>query len=240
VNSFGGIICLAEDQAEFFRSACQTPVHLIRHGVRHDFFRPPVEFTERKGNRLLFVGQWLRDFETLANAMLLIWSSNPNIKLDCVVPRFARDSVHLRQLAMDKRVSWHSDLPDVKLRRLYQEADLLFLPVLDAVANNAVLEALASGLPVVSTQVGGMVNYLPTCAGLLCKSRDSQSHAEAVCELMNSPSARIEAGNCARRFAVQHHDWGRIGRQLLDFIVIQSHTVCPDLNDQGRRRAGVN
>ena len=41
--------------------------YTLRHGVRHDFFLPPKELSLRKGVRLLFVGQWLR--ETLCRAM---------------------------------------------------------------------------------------------------------------------------------------------------------------------------
>jgi glycosyltransferase involved in cell wall biosynthesis len=216
--SLGGIVCLSEGQACYFRAACRTPVHLIRHGVRHDFFQPPADFTFRQNNRVLFVGQWLRDFEMLADAMSLVWSRRPDVLLDCVVPRFARDSDGVRRLAADQRVKWHADLPDEGLRDLYQLAALLFLPVRDAVANNAVLEALASGLPVVSTDVGGMAEYVPRGAGQLCRPGDAAAHAAAVADWLENAARRAEAGLLARRSATGNFDWNKIGRHLVQFL----------------------
>lgn len=216
LDSLGGIACLGHEQAAYFRSVCDSPVHLLRHGVRHDFFQPPEDLSLRKGNRLLFVGQWLRDFETLTSAMAHVWSRRPDLQLDCVVPRFARNSEPLRRLAMDQRVTWHAELSDEQLRALYQAADLLFLPLLDAVANNAVLEALACGLPIVSTHVGGMAEYLPCGAGQLCQPGDALSHAEAICNWLDDPARRESASATARKFALANFDWETIGRKLVD------------------------
>jgi glycosyltransferase involved in cell wall biosynthesis len=218
LESLGGIVCLGHEQAAYFRTVCKSPVHLLRHGVRHDFFQLPEDRSVRKGNRLLFVGQWLRDFETLSSAMAYVWSRRPDVQLDCVVPRFARNSEPLRRLAMDQRVTWHAELSDEQLRGLYQAADLLFLPLLDAVANNAVLESLACGLPIVSTHVGGMPEYLPGGAGQLCQPGDAISHAEAACSWLDDPARREFAEYTARNFALVNYDWGGIGSQLVDWI----------------------
>lgn len=218
LNSLGGIICLGDEQAKYFRSFCASPVHLLRHGVRHDFFQPSDKLSLRKFNRLLFVGQWLRDFETLSSTMAHVWSRRPDIQLDCVVPRFVRKSEPIRRLAMDHRVNWHAELSDENLRGLYQAADLLFLPLLDAVANNAVLEALACGLPIISTNVGGMTEYLPNGAGQLCPPSNALSHAEAICSWLDNPVKLEDAGSIARNFALNNLDWVRIGKQLVELI----------------------
>ena len=223
LDSLGGIVCLGKEQSAFFRSVCKSPVHLIRHGVRHDFFRPPDSPLLRKGNRLLFVGQWLRDFETLCNTMDLVWRRRPDVRLDCVIPRFARNSEPLRRLAMDQRVRWHAELSDDQLRVLYQTSDLLFLPLLDAVANNAVVEALACGLPIVSTHVGGMLDYLPRGAGQLCQRGDVLSYSEVICDWLNEPARRETAGVVARNFATENLDWGVIGIKLYESIANPIH-----------------
>ncbi len=218
-DSLGGIFCVAQCQVEYFQSVTRIPVHWIRHGVRHDFFCPPQDLSIRKGNRLLFVGQWLRDFETLADAMPLIWKQRPDVHLDCVVPRFARESPAIRRLAMDDRVVWHGELTDENLRGLYQRADLLFIPVIDATANNAVLEAMASGLPLLSTNVGAIAEYLPEPAGQLCRLSDPVSHADAVVSWLSDPERRSKAGGFARQFVIDSHDWGKVGYQLCKDIL---------------------
>jgi glycosyltransferase involved in cell wall biosynthesis len=218
-ESLGGIICLSRHQASYFQSICQTPICLIRHGVRHDFFNTPIALNNRQYNRLIFVGQWLRDFETLAEAMNKIWMIRPDIHLDCVVPHFARNLSSIRRLAADQRVTWHADLSDIKLRNLYQASDLLFLPVIDAVANNAIVEAMASGLPVVTTQIGGMSEYIPTEARSLCPRGDAMAHADAVINWLNNPIKMRIGGEIARKHAIENFDWSKIGTRLLDFFV---------------------
>jgi glycosyltransferase involved in cell wall biosynthesis len=217
-DALGGIFCVAQPQVDYFQTVTSTPVHLIRHGVRHDFFCPPEDLAIRMGNRLLFVGQWLRDFETLSNSMPLIWKQRPDVQLDCVVPRSAREADSIHRLAMDERVTWHADLTDEGLKKLYQRADLLFLPVLDATANNAVLEAMASGLPVISSEVGGMMEYMPEKAGHLCLHKDACSHAEAVVIWLSRQDARLSAGTVARNLVEDKFDWGKIGLQIVQHI----------------------
>lgn len=235
-QSLGGIICLSEHQALYFRSFCQAPVCVLNHGVRHDFFSPPLDLDIRQGNRLVFVGQWLRDFDTLADSMELIWKCRSDIYLDCVVPRFARSSPAIRRLAVDQRVSWHADVSDIKLRNLYQTADLLFLPVTDAVANNAVVEALASGLPIVSTQVGGMSEYIPTGVGGLCPRGDASAHAGAVIQWLTNSSKRQSASELARKFAVDNFDWYKVGVRLFNFLQAPaSSLVEPDYSNVEKR-----
>ena len=57
-------------------------------------------------------------------------------------------------------VNRHCKISDTALLELYRGADALFLPVTGGTANNAILEALASGTPVISTRIGGITDYV--------------------------------------------------------------------------------
>ena len=76
----------------------------------------------------------------------------------------------------------------------YGAADLLCLPSLHEGCPNVVLEALASGLPVVAARVGGVPELLPPSAGLLVAPGDPESLASALeralAERWDSPSIR--------------------------------------------------
>jgi len=209
----GGIITLCDEQSDFFEALTDKPVLKINHGVDLSFFRPGTA-TPSVSPRLLFVGQWLRDFSTLADSMDLIWQWRPDVTLDCVVPRGARNSDALMRLARDQRVRWHAGLSAEALRGLYQNATLLFLPVVDATANNAVIEALASGLPVVSSNAGGLQDYLPAGCGLLARPHNAKSHADAVREMIGTPAALTAARQNCREQATKHLDWQQIAGDL--------------------------
>ena len=106
--------------------------------------------------------------------MNLIWQRRPDIELDCLIPIQARDHPVLTRLAGNSRTHWHSGLYSEQVRELYRRATLLFLPFIDAAANNGIVEALACGLPIVSTRVGGIPDYVPDDCGRLCAPGDGK------------------------------------------------------------------
>lgn len=210
----GAIICLAREQREFIAGACPSPTILIPFGVDHDFFKPAEKRNAERSSRLLFVGNWLRDFETLAEAMKRVWHERPQVALDCVIPHGYRSHPALLRLARDLRVQWHAGISSEALRDLYQQAALLFLPLIDAVANNSIVEALASGLPIVTTNVGGTADYVPEAAGQLCPPDDADAHARAVLGWLGDRARLDKASAAGRQFAKDHLDWGRTAEKL--------------------------
>ena len=103
-----------------------------------------------------------------------------------------------RQLAVDDRLSLmgsRDDLPD-----LMRAADLLVHPSWYEAAPRVVLEAMASGLPVVATSVGGVKEILDDC-GVLVPPRDSRRLAEAVMRLAGDSSTRMRlAASAVERY----------------------------------------
>ena len=200
------IVCLCHEQQDYFSAISSTPVIMLRHGVLHDFFTP--EFDRPPGRlRLLFVGHWLRDLDVLETAMNLIWQSHPDIELDCLIPMQARDHPVLNRLAENSRVHWHSALLPEQVRELYRQATLLFLPFIDAAANNGIVEALACGLPIVSTRVGGIPDYVPADCGRLCAPGDAKDHACAIIDLINNKESLHQKKHACRRYAEKTLDW---------------------------------
>lgn len=213
-----GVVCLSESHATWLRRVTKAPVFVMKHGVRHDFFVPRSDGGASDGKRLLFVGVWLRDVETLEKTMALIWERHPSTTLDCVTPfEFRTHPSHLR-MSLDDRIRWHAGLSGEALRSLYQQSDVMVMPLIDGTANNAVNEALACGLPIVSTRIGGSVDYVPEGAGELCPPGDAGAHAEATIAFMESRDRRERAGQIGRRFAVDHLDWGAIAREFLGAV----------------------
>ncbi|MEV5767855.1 glycosyltransferase [Micromonospora sp. NPDC052213] len=107
--------------------------------------------------------------------------------------------------ALDVRLlGSRADVPD-----LLAAADLFVFPTLHENLSNALLEAMAHGLPVVASAVGGNVEVLRDGAGVLVPAGDPQALADALATLVASLTARVELGVRARgrvreRYSLDH------------------------------------
>ena len=71
---------------------------------------------------------------------------------------------------------------------------------------NALLEAMASALPVVATAVGGVPEIVrPAVNGMLVPAGDVGAMAEAIAQVLNSGELRETLGRCARDWVSAHH-----------------------------------
>jgi glycosyltransferase involved in cell wall biosynthesis len=106
----------------------------------------------------------------------------------------------------------NKDMPDI-----YRAADLSVLPSLAEATSIAGLEAMASGLPLVGTRVGGIPAIIDDEAtGLLVPPRDPEAMARALDRLIIDSDARRRFGAAARRKVEQEFAWPIIVRKTID------------------------
>lgn len=97
----------------------------------------------------------------------------------------------------------------------YQAADLFVLTSDWEGTPNVVLEAMASGLPVVATRVGGIEDIVPEgAAGSLFDPWDERGLADAVLQLASCPSMRREWGRSGRAHVERSYAVAGLARQL--------------------------
>lgn len=103
------------------------------------------------------------------------------------------------------------------------ESDFFVLPSLHENLSNALLEAMACGLPAVATAVGGNVEVLTRGGGLLVPPGDSSALAEAIGRVVREPMWRTRTGIEARDVVGQYYSvnhmvsgWEKIYERLLE------------------------
>ncbi|MBR0674507.1 glycosyltransferase family 4 protein, partial [Neoroseomonas soli] len=175
-------------------------IHVIPHGIDTGFFTPGPR-AEGEGLRMLSVGHWLRDHATAFGTLPLLREAGIRASLRIVTPQ--------APAGIPPGVTIESGLTDEELRQAYRDADLLLLPLTDATANNAILEAMACGRAIVSTDVGG-VGEMTDGAARLVPPGDPQALAEAVVALAHDPAAAEALGRAARARA-EALDWRHAG-----------------------------
>jgi glycosyltransferase involved in cell wall biosynthesis len=113
------------------------------------------------------------------------------------------------------RVTLHGSKDPGEILDYLRQADIFILPSINEGAGVVLLEAQATGMPVVSTWVGGIPETVREGkTGLLVPARDSVALADAVEKLVADPGLRERLGREGRRHASQF-ETRAIGSQLV-------------------------
>ena len=154
LKKIDGIILLGSNQKEYLETMQfdSEKMHVIPHGVNLDFFTPLEKKPVNEELQVLLVGNWRRNFE-LYKSVIEACQSEKMI-FHVVTQQFNHQ--HFRGL---QNVKLYSAISDDSLKELYQIADVLFMALTDAVANNVILEAAACGLPIICEDIGAVKEY---------------------------------------------------------------------------------
>jgi glycosyltransferase involved in cell wall biosynthesis len=196
------VLVVSPTQEPFFREF--LPAHRVRtllYGVDADFFRPSASRSPDGVFRCITAGHWMRDWRAVRSVAEAL-SAHRDIEFHVVTGR----PTPLEDLA---NVTIHRDVSDESLLHLYQQADVLFLPLVSSTANNSLLEGLACGLPVVSTRLASVSAYVGEGPAVLVAMNDPAMLGDALLALRRDPARRAAMAQAARRRA-EALAWSRV------------------------------
>jgi sugar transferase (PEP-CTERM/EpsH1 system associated) len=139
------------------------------------------------------------------------------------------------------------------LAQLMRAMDLFVLPSLAEDRSNAILEAMASGLPVVATAVGGNTELVhPGFTGILVPPMSPELLASAIADYCRIPEMAVRHGARARSQVIARHSMPAMARDylavydsLIDSLThrldhhradVSVKDAAPDANDEARER----
>jgi glycosyltransferase involved in cell wall biosynthesis len=178
---------------------------VIPHGIDVEFFRPAPDSSRRPV--ILTVGNWLRDYECWARVVRAFSKKLPGVNFEVIANP---DTIRKARAALtthSARVRFTTGLSDLELRDAYSRAQLMFLPLTNAAANNAVLESLAMSLPLVITDLPASRFYVGTEAGRYIENADIDGCVSTLATLVNDPTQRGRMADAARTRAVAEFSW---------------------------------
>lgn len=207
-------IVVSSEQMEYVESLVgRGKVSVIPHGVDTEYWCP--DSLQRPDKvRLVFAGSHMRDFDTLEEVIR-------NVLATCSDVEFVLLSSDLRcsRFREWRRVRWMYRVSDEAYRKQMQGATLLVLPLTYSTAVNSVLEALACGVPVITTR-GGISDYLDSCCGIELERGDAAGMVDAIISLLNSND--LDRRREAARAKALEFDWPRVAEQVRQVYA----TVC--------------
>lgn len=195
-----------------FLRPLQEKIRVVHFGIDPARFRP-TEASQRRAQELrrrfgpgplaLFVGRlrYYKGVDVLVQAL----ARTPEVQGVIVGagPMEAQIRGLVRQLGLAERVHFAGHVADEDLPAFYQAGDLFVLPSVHRSESLGIvlLEAMASGLPVVSTELGTGTSYVNQdgITGLVVPPGDPDALAQAIQRLARHPRQRVAFGEAARR-----------------------------------------
>lgn len=119
-----------------------------------------------------------------------------------------------QNLKLAERIFFLGNVAHESLPRLYASADIFCRLSRSEGMGNVFLEAMAAGVPVLATSVGGIQDIVKhEVTGILCKPEDPRGAARAIERFVNEPELRE---NCIRnaRQGLSDYSWDSIAKKM--------------------------
>jgi len=216
------VFCLNEED----RSYLQQWLNLPEHGITrlypgaNPIFADSAEARDYQGAQdLLFAGSWrynkgiadlIKGFELLAErfarvALTIVGSGVPANEVRAQFAEAVRGRVRVIPVVSEGEASTQ-----------FAKADIFILPSLFEGTPLTLIEAMASGLPIVATETGGVKDVIRQRKnGILIPIRSPRALAAALAELLEAHELRETLGRNARSDATELYSWELAARPLI-------------------------
>ena len=158
-----------------------------------------ASLTPRKDHETLF-----KAFATLSDRR---WDLRCAGALDREAPTPKRLLALLADTGLTNRVSLLGDLTEAEVAAEYDRADVFILPTRYEGYGMAVAEALARGLPVISTPTGAIADLVGSHAGILVPPGDTRALAAALARVIDDEELRARLAAGARTVRARLPTW---------------------------------
>lgn len=241
IGSCRKLIAVSADSArKLARLAPASEIVTIPNAIRAKALDFPAErFKGRKApHRILFVGAMgkLKGERDLADAIRILAATRDDLRVTFL--GFGGDDFrnYCRKIGIDRFVEFIGPVSAAERTEHFERADIFCLPTYAEAMPMSVIEAMAAGLPVVSTTVGGIPELISNGReGVLLTPGDAVKLADCLERLLGDDAMRLEMGRAARQKAGSYTDFDVYSKKLIETLA----AVIGESERENRLRAGV-
>lgn len=179
--------------------ASSTHTKVIHSPIKPLFFETyqPRINSLRQEVHIVSVGRfhWIKGYTYALDALGILKSQGVHFKYTIIGPTVFTEALlfQLHDLGLEAEVELVSHIAQTELIDYLLAQDVLLLPSLEEGIANVVLEAMAIGLPVISTDCGGMSEVIKhKKTGWLVPVRDSEAMAQAIIDVTQTSEKDLQ------------------------------------------------
>jgi len=194
-----------------------TPIGVIPNGVDASRFTPAGR--DWAPGRLLFVGRivYQKGLDVLLRALGGLRDLEWSLTLAGDGKQRPELEAQASALGIAERIHFTGWLAKDAVAAQYRQANLYVAPSRNEGMPNVVLEAMASGLPVVASEVAGNGELVtPGFNGLLVPPEDAEALQAALRSLLSEPEKMQKMGAASRQRVVESYTWDSAAAQYLE------------------------
>ncbi|MCX7765547.1 MAG: glycosyltransferase family 4 protein [Candidatus Sumerlaeia bacterium] len=192
----------------------------IPNGVDLGIYQPGGEKSPAESVRLLYVGRVSMEkrldllIEALAELKHLNWKLQI-VGEGPVLKELKQQVIRTNLTARIEFTGWKSR---EELVKFYQQADVFVFPSTSEGMPNVVLEAMACGLPVITSKIPGCEELVEEGVnGFLIEPRNKAHLIAGLIKLITSPEQRRQLGEQSRK-KVKAYSWERVGQAYFELL----------------------
>lgn len=190
---------------------------LVYHGIDTEMFRPMPDIP-RKTNRLITTTSAdvpIKGLLYLVRAYAKLLKKHPDLELLTIGKLREGPAERLiKELGIGKNISFVSGVDDEEIVKLYAESTIAVCPSLYEGFGFPPGEAMACGVPVVSTR-GGSLPEVVGDAGVLVEPGNADALADGIDSLLTNPARRDELSRLGRERILREFEWSLTGDNLV-------------------------
>lgn len=212
----GRFLACAQPQVDFLHAMGVPPEQAVFLWDHTDtrFFTPGPASADKPRPCIMSVGLEQRDYRTVAQA-------TQDLDVDVRISGFSRDAAAIGRAFPDpmpanmtrRFYEW------TELRQLYRDADVVVVSLFPnryAAGVQGLMEAMASGRPVVVTATVGLEKYIHPDVAISVPTGDAQAMREAIQHLLDHPAEAAARGARGRALALERHTMERYVQAIVD------------------------
>ncbi len=225
LRNAGAVVALTGDMKREMQKVCNRDITVIPNGIDLDGFqgitrqeaRGEMQIEEDK-KVIIFVGRLspVKGVKYLIQALDILRHKETSIKLLIVGDGEQRDELvdQVAKLDIERYITFIGEVSNEQVPKYMATSDIFVLPSLSEGFPNVCLEAMASGLPVIATKVGGLVEIIRDGQnGFLVNPETPREIAEKISLLLEDDELRerISSNNMEM---VKDYSWQVVVRRL--------------------------
>jgi glycosyltransferase involved in cell wall biosynthesis len=193
-----------------YRTIKEFPIEVIPNGISLDSFKPSErnkKFTVVSTSRLIE----RKGLNYLIDAFAQFAKEKKDVALemygDGVLRKDLEDQVV--QLGVTDKVIFFGDISNDKMKEVLGKGHVFVLPSFNEGMSNSLLEAMASALPVIVTDVGGTRELVDDDNGFIIRKKNSNDILKSL-EVLYSTKGLVQRMGASSRKRVEEMDWSNI------------------------------